>query len=31
MTCAEKYVCLYCGAKGYRNVDDIIDQSFSPL
>lgn len=30
MTCAEKYVCPYCGAKGYQNVGDIIDQSFSP-
>ena len=30
MTCAEKYVCPYCGTKGYRNVGDIIDQSFSP-
>ena len=24
MTCAEKYVCPYCGAKGYRNVGEII-------
>lgn len=30
MTCAEKYVCPFCGAKGYKNVGDIIDQSFSP-
>ena len=30
MTCAEKYVCPYCGAKGYRNVSDIVDQYFSP-
>lgn len=30
MTCAEKYVCPYCGAKGYRNVGDIIDQIFFP-
>lgn len=28
MTCAEKYVCPFCGAKGYyENVDDIIDQN----
>ena len=24
MTCAEKYVCPYCGAKGYQNVGDIV-------
>ena len=27
MTCAEKYVCPYCGAKGYLNVCDIIEYS----
>ena len=30
MTCAEKYVCPYCGAKGYLNVRDIVDIYFSP-
>lgn len=27
MTCSEKYVCPFCGAKGYWNVDDIVDQN----
>lgn len=27
MTCAEKYVCPYCGAKGFLNVGDIIEYS----
>ena len=27
MTWAEKYVCPYCGAKGYKNVGDIIEYS----
>lgn len=30
MTCSEKYVCPFCGAKGYKNVGDIIYQIFSP-
>lgn len=30
MTCSEKYICPFCGAKGYENVGDIIDQIFSP-
>ena len=27
MTCDEKYICPYCGAKGYLNVGDIIEYS----
>lgn len=27
MTCDEKYVCPFCGAKGYQNVGDIIEYS----
>lgn len=27
MICAEKYVCPFCGAKGYQNVGDIIEYS----
>ena len=31
MTCSEKYVCPYCGAKEYWNVEDIVDMNFSPF